>query len=68
VSVVFPGRIRTGMNPIGSVEPSTVAANVLDAIRQQRSYVFTDDHSTDEVETRLQAILSARSEVITPAP
>src|SRR5213076_2996308 len=27
VSVVFPGRIRTGMNPIGTVEPSTVAAN-----------------------------------------
>jgi NAD(P)-dependent dehydrogenase (short-subunit alcohol dehydrogenase family) len=68
VSVVFPGRIRTGMNPIGSVEPSTVAANVLDAIRQQRPYVFTDDHSTDEVEERLQAILSARSEVITPTP
>ena len=22
VSVVFPGRIRTGMNPIGTVEPS----------------------------------------------
>jgi NAD(P)-dependent dehydrogenase (short-subunit alcohol dehydrogenase family) len=66
VSVVFPGRIRTGMNPIGSVEPATVATNVLDAIRKQRPYVFTDDHSTDAVEARLQAILSARSEVITP--
>ena len=50
VSVVFPGRIRTGMNPIGSIEPSTVARNVLDAIRRQRPYVFTDDHSTDAVE------------------
>jgi NAD(P)-dependent dehydrogenase (short-subunit alcohol dehydrogenase family) len=66
VSVVFPGRIRTGMNPIGSVEPSTVATNVLDAIRKQRPYVFTDDHATEPVEARLQAILSARSEVITP--
>jgi len=25
---------------------TTVAANVLDAIRRQRPYVFTDDHST----------------------
>jgi NAD(P)-dependent dehydrogenase (short-subunit alcohol dehydrogenase family) len=65
VSVVFPGRIRTGMNPVGSVEPSTVATNVLDAIRTQRPYVFTDDHSTDAVDARLQAILSARSDVIT---
>jgi NAD(P)-dependent dehydrogenase (short-subunit alcohol dehydrogenase family) len=65
VSVVLPGRIRTGMNPIGSVEPSTVATNVLDAIRTQRPYVFTDDHSTGPVEARLHAILSARSDVIT---
>jgi NAD(P)-dependent dehydrogenase (short-subunit alcohol dehydrogenase family) len=65
VSVVFPGRIRTGMNPIGSVEPSTVAANVLDAMRKQRPYVFTDDHSVEPVEARLQAILSARADVIT---
>lgn len=64
VSVVFPGRIRTGMNPIGTVEPSAVAANVIDAIRRQRPYVFTDDHSTDQVETRLRAILSARSDVL----
>jgi NAD(P)-dependent dehydrogenase (short-subunit alcohol dehydrogenase family) len=67
VSVVLPGRIRTGMNPIGSVEPSTVATNILDAIGKQRPYVFTDDHSTDPVEARLQTILSARSEVITPS-
>lgn len=64
VSVVFPGRIRTGMNPIGTVEPSTVAANVLDAIRRQRPYVFTDDHSTGAVESRLHAILTARADVL----
>jgi NAD(P)-dependent dehydrogenase (short-subunit alcohol dehydrogenase family) len=64
VSVVLPGRIRTGMNPIGSVEPSAVAANVVDAIRRRRPYVFTDDHSTEEVESRLQAILAARADVV----
>lgn len=66
VSVVFPGRIRTGMNPIGTVEPSTVAENVLDAIRRQRPYVFTDDHATDAVDARLHAIRSARADVLTP--
>jgi NAD(P)-dependent dehydrogenase (short-subunit alcohol dehydrogenase family) len=62
-SVVMPGMIRTGMNPIGTVEPSAVADNVLDAIRRNRDYVFTDDHSTAEVETRLRAILAARADV-----
>lgn len=66
VSVVFPGRIRTGMNPIGTVEPSTVAGNVVDAIRRQRSYVFTDDHSADAVDARLRAIGSARADVLRP--
>lgn len=64
VSVVMPGMIRTGMNPVGSVEPSSVATNVLDAIRRARPYVFTDDHSTKQVETRLQAILAARADVL----
>jgi NAD(P)-dependent dehydrogenase (short-subunit alcohol dehydrogenase family) len=63
VSVVFPGRIRTGMNPIGSVEPDTVATNVMDAITANRPYVFTDDHATEAVESRLHAILSARQHV-----
>jgi NAD(P)-dependent dehydrogenase (short-subunit alcohol dehydrogenase family) len=66
VSVVFPGRIRTGMNPIGTVEPETVAANVLDAIARNRPYVFTDDHATDDVKSRLEAIITARSEVLPP--
>ena len=64
VSVVMPGMIRTGMNPIGTVEPSAVAANVVDAIRRNRAYVFTDDHSTSEVEERLRAILAARADVL----
>jgi NAD(P)-dependent dehydrogenase (short-subunit alcohol dehydrogenase family) len=62
VSVVMPGMIRTGMNPIGSVSSETVAANVVDAIRQQRRYVFTDDHHTAEVDARLNAIMAARAE------
>ncbi|HEX4126728.1 MAG TPA: SDR family NAD(P)-dependent oxidoreductase [Acidimicrobiales bacterium] len=64
VSVVMPGMIKTGMNPVGTVSSATVAANVLDAIRHGRHYVFTDDHSTDEVEKRLSAILAARRDVI----
>jgi NAD(P)-dependent dehydrogenase (short-subunit alcohol dehydrogenase family) len=64
VSVVMPGMIKTGMNPVGTVSSATVAANVLDAIRCGRNYVFTDDHSTADVEARLRAILDARSDVI----
>lgn len=64
VSVVMPGMIRTGLNPIGTVEPTTVAANVVDAIRRGRPYVFTDDHSAAEVEARLGAIVAARGEVV----
>ncbi|HWD54306.1 MAG TPA: SDR family NAD(P)-dependent oxidoreductase [Acidimicrobiales bacterium] len=64
-SVVMPGMVKTAMNPIGTMEPSVVAANVLDAIRRDRPYVFTDDQSTDEVEHRLRAVLAARADVIT---
>jgi hypothetical protein len=46
------------------VSAATVAVNVLDAIRRQRSHVFTDDHSTAEVDERLNAILSARRDVV----
>ncbi len=63
VSVVMPGRIRTGMNPIGSVPAEVVARNVVDAIRRRRAYVFTDDHHTPEVEARLRAIIAARGDV-----
>jgi NAD(P)-dependent dehydrogenase (short-subunit alcohol dehydrogenase family) len=64
VSVVMPGMIRTGMNPVGLVEPSAVARNVLDAMRRGRPYVFTDDHSTKEVDARLRSILAARDDVL----
>jgi NAD(P)-dependent dehydrogenase (short-subunit alcohol dehydrogenase family) len=64
-SVVMPGMIKTAMNPIGTVQPATVAANVLDAIRRDRAYIFTDDHSTDDVQRRLRAVLAARADVVT---
>lgn len=64
VSVVMPGMIKTGMNPVGIVSSATVAANVVDAIRHGRPYVFTDDHSSDQVDERLRAMLSARADVI----
>jgi NAD(P)-dependent dehydrogenase (short-subunit alcohol dehydrogenase family) len=63
-SVVMPGMVRTAMNPIGTVEPAAVAANVVDAIRRDRPYVFTDEHSTEDVERRLRAVLAARADVI----
>ncbi|MFL6241151.1 MAG: SDR family NAD(P)-dependent oxidoreductase [Actinomycetes bacterium] len=64
VSVVMPGMIKTGMNPIGTVSAASVAANVVDAIRKNRPYVFTDNHSVDEVQDRLGAILAARKDVV----
>lgn len=63
-SVVMPGMVKTAMVPIGTVDPSPVAANVVDAIRHDRRYVFTDDQSADAVEERLLAIFAARSEVV----
>jgi NAD(P)-dependent dehydrogenase (short-subunit alcohol dehydrogenase family) len=64
VSVVFPGMVRTGMNPIGSLGPETVAANVVDAIRTGRAYVYTDDHHRAAVEQRLHALIEARDQVV----
>lgn len=63
VSVVMPGLIKTGMVPIGTVSAEQVALNIVDAIRRGRPYVFTDDHSADEVRRRLQELVAARAEV-----
>jgi NAD(P)-dependent dehydrogenase (short-subunit alcohol dehydrogenase family) len=67
VSVLMPGMIRTGLNPMGTIEPEQVAANVVDAIRRGRDYVFTDHHSIKAVEARLHAIIAARADVVQPA-
>jgi NAD(P)-dependent dehydrogenase (short-subunit alcohol dehydrogenase family) len=64
VSVVMPGMVKTGMNPIGTIEAGTVATNVVDAIRHDRPYVFTDGQAAANVEARLAAIVSARKDVL----
>ena len=64
VSVVMPGGVKTAMNPIGTVEPSTVAANVVDAMRTDRAYVFTDRQASAQLESRLQSIMAARADVV----
>ena len=64
VSVVFPGLIHTRINPGPGHDPGEVAANVVDAIRRNRSYVYTDHDFADEVPQRLQALIDSRSEVV----
>ncbi len=64
VSVVMPGMTKTAMNPIGTIPASAVAANVVDAIRRRRSYVFSDDHHKIEMSARLQTILAAPADVV----
>jgi len=64
VSVVMPGMIKTALNPFGTVGPEQVAANVVDAVRRGRAYVFTDDHHIPEVESRLGAIIASRADVV----
>jgi NAD(P)-dependent dehydrogenase (short-subunit alcohol dehydrogenase family) len=68
VSVVMPGRVKTGMNPMGKLSASMVAVNVLDAIKNNRPYVFTDGDSTVQVHDRMMAIINARSDVISQEP
>ena len=63
MSVVLPGMIKTSMNPVGSVEPDVVDANVLDVIVSNRPNVFTDGFGADRLDLRFEAILEAsRSE------
>ena len=60
----MPGMVKTGMNPIGTVEASTVATNVIDAVRHDRPYVFTDGQAAAKVEARFAAIVAARQDVL----
>ena len=65
VSVVMPGMIRTGMNPVGIVEPSRW--------REMCSTPFGEDDPTcsptttapERLTARLRAILAAREDVLT---
>jgi NAD(P)-dependent dehydrogenase (short-subunit alcohol dehydrogenase family) len=65
VSVVLPGMIKTGMVPIGTTPPSRVAINVVDALKRNRDYVYTDDESVAQVNGRLDSIIAARADVLT---
>ena len=64
VSVLMPGRINSRMNPIAERPASVVADNVIDAIRRDRHYVYTDDESAAEIAGRMAAIVTARAEVV----
>ena len=61
VSVVMPGMVKTAMNPIGTISADVVAAHVVDAMRQRRGYVFTDDQGETEVTNRLGHIMAAKA-------
>jgi NAD(P)-dependent dehydrogenase (short-subunit alcohol dehydrogenase family) len=63
VSVVFPGLVQTAMSPIGD-PPPIAAANIVDAIRRRRTYVYTDHWFTDEVAARLGELTAARADVL----
>jgi NAD(P)-dependent dehydrogenase (short-subunit alcohol dehydrogenase family) len=62
VSVVMPGMVKTAMNPIGTISADVVAAHVVDAMRRQRDYVFTDDQGESEVRNRLGRMIAAKAE------
>ena len=62
VSVVMPGMVKTAMNPIGTISADVVAAHVVDAMRRQRSYVFTDDQGEAGVRDRLGRIIASKAE------
>ena len=61
VSVVMPGMVKTAMNPIGTISAEVVAARVIDAMRRQRGYVFTDDQGETEVTHRLGQIVAEKA-------
>ena len=62
VSVVMPGMVKTAMNPIGTISADVVAAHVVDAMRRQRSYVFTDDQGEAGLRDRLGRIIASKAE------
>ena len=63
VSVLMPGGVRTGMNPIGDVAADAVAHQVLDAIRHDRPYVFTDLGGHEAVDERIEQLQAARAHI-----
>jgi NAD(P)-dependent dehydrogenase (short-subunit alcohol dehydrogenase family) len=64
VSVLMPGAVRTGMNPYGDVSSDAVATKLVEAIRRDRPYVYTDDQAHDLVDSRFGRLRAARADVI----
>lgn len=53
-----------GLIPIGTVEPSAVATNIVDALRRCHDPVYTDDHHAAAVEASPQPIVGSRADVL----
>lgn len=64
VSVVMPGLTKSKMVPIGTRPASGVADNIVDAIRTNRAYVFSDHESDERVAARLHALIDPRHDVV----
>ena len=58
VTLVMPGMVRTGMNTEGA-PASSVADAVVDGIRRDLPYVFTDPSRIPDVAARFDAIIEA---------
>jgi NAD(P)-dependent dehydrogenase (short-subunit alcohol dehydrogenase family) len=75
VSVVMPGRVATGIGlPSGAPAPEidedaepgilsaeVVAAQIMEAVEEERLYVFTHTDRMEQVEARFEAIVRGRS-------
>lgn len=64
VSVVMPGSTLSRMNPIAKRPSSGVALNVVDAVRRNRAYVYTDREASVQVADRLGEIVRSRDDVV----
>jgi NAD(P)-dependent dehydrogenase (short-subunit alcohol dehydrogenase family) len=64
VSVVMPGLTKSKMVPIGARPASGVADNIVDAIKTNRAYVYSDEDSEERVAARLHALIDARRDVV----
>jgi NAD(P)-dependent dehydrogenase (short-subunit alcohol dehydrogenase family) len=56
VTVVMPGRVRTGMTPDG-VPPRVVANAIVEAIRNDAPHVFTEPQRVNDAAERFDALL-----------
>jgi NAD(P)-dependent dehydrogenase (short-subunit alcohol dehydrogenase family) len=64
VSTVMPGMTRTRLNQVATRPPTHVAANVVDAILNNRQYVYTDEDHMGVMERRLQRLIGAQADTV----